>query len=344
MNNFWQTLKKPFLILAPMEDVTDTVFRQIIAKCGRPDVIFSEFTSCEGAQSVGQARVIHRLKFDKKEYPIVAQIWGVTPEDYYKTAKLIKELGFSGIDINMGCPVKKVIKMGACSALIKNPSLAKEIVEACKKGAGDLPVSIKTRIGFNQIQTEEWIGFILEQCRPAALTIHGRTVKEESKVPCHWDEIEKVVILNNQIYQNQPENKPLIIGNGDIQTYQEAQEKAAQYNLDGIMIGRGVFKNPWIFNPQIAPTADGQLVNTVTGLAIIPKDRLELLLSHLDLWDKTWGENKNYAVLKKYFKIYIQGFAGSSELRSRLMETKNPAEALDICREILPKLEDINIL
>jgi tRNA-dihydrouridine synthase len=205
-SNFWQELPTPFWILAPMEDVTDTVFRRVIAHCGRPHVFFTEFASVEGIQSVGQAKVMHRFRYHEEERPLVAQVWGITPEDYYNTAKMVVEMGFDGMDINMGCPVKKVIAQGACSALIKNPSLAKEIVQASKEGlANKIPLSIKTRIGFNKIQTEEWIGFLLNETKPAALTIHGRTVKEESKAPCHWDEIGKGVEINNQLKRDRKE-------------------------------------------------------------------------------------------------------------------------------------------
>jgi tRNA-dihydrouridine synthase len=186
-----------------MEDVTDTVFRQVIQSVARPDVFFTEFTSTAGVQSSGQAKVIHRLKYSQNERPIVAQVWGITPDDYYKTAKLVVDLGFDGMDINMGCPVKNVIKQGACSALIKSPSLAKEIILATKEGLQNkIPLSVKTRIGFNKIETESWCGFLLNDCQPEVLTIHGRTVKEESGPPAHWDEIGKVVNINKQISSN----------------------------------------------------------------------------------------------------------------------------------------------
>jgi tRNA-dihydrouridine synthase len=199
MNNFWKDLQieykrtgLPFFILAPMEDVTDIVFRGMVRKAnnGMPQVLFTEFTNCDGICSVGQSRVIHRLKYDKNERPIVAQIWGKTPLNYEQTAKLCLELGFDGIDINMGCPEKSVIKQGACSALINNKPLAKEIIEACKRGTkGQIPISVKTRIGFSKIQTEEWIGFLLEQ-DIQALTVHARTVAGSDE-PANWAEIKK---------------------------------------------------------------------------------------------------------------------------------------------------------
>lgn len=339
MNNFWQKLPENFTVLAPMEDVTDIVFREIINGCGRPDVFFTEFTNCSGVQSVGGGRVIHRLKYFETQRPIVAQVWGITPEDYFKTAKLIIELGFDGIDINMGCPVPNVIKQGACSALIKNPSLAKEIVMATREGlAGKIPLSIKTRIGFKTIDTENWIGFLLQECRPEALTIHGRTVSELSKVTVHYDEIGKAVDLNQKIFAEQSSHDPnysktVIIANGDILTLDQGRELASQYGFDGIMFGRAIFSNPYLFNPDIIRDVEGNLFNHKTQLPIIPQDRINLVLQHLDMWEKTWGDTKPYQILKKYFKIYISGFPGSSDLRQKLMDTKNIQEA----REVLSK-------
>jgi tRNA-dihydrouridine synthase len=210
-STFWQKLPKPFFILAPMEDVTDVVFRQIIRKEneGRPEVVFTEFTNCDGICSVGQSRVIHRLKFDKSERPIVAQIWGKTPQNYYETAKLCTDLGFDGIDINMGCPEKNVIKIGACSALIENQALALEIINAVKEGAkssekydpeNPIAISVKTRIGFKKIQTQEWFSFLINQ-NLDAITVHGRTVVDDS-YPANWNEIAKVVELNNNYWKN----------------------------------------------------------------------------------------------------------------------------------------------
>lgn len=203
MKNFWQNLSndsdKPFFVLAPMEDVTDVVFRSLVkqANLGRPEVLFTEFTNCDGICSVGQARVIHRLKYDAKvERPIVAQIWGKTPQNYQQTAKLCLEMGFDGVDINMGCPERNVIKQGCCSALINNHTLAKEIIEATQAGVnGEIPVSVKTRLGFKELAIESWFGFLLQQ-NLQAITIHGRTVNGSDQ-PANWSHIAKVVQLRN---------------------------------------------------------------------------------------------------------------------------------------------------
>src|SRR3989344_5899284 len=235
MKNIWQSLTKPFFVLAPMDDVTDTVFRQVVAVVSKPNLFFTEFTNVDGLQSVGREKVLTRLQHQKTERPLIAQIWGLNPENFCKSAQDISKMDFDGIDLNMGCPEHGTVKKGACSALINNPELAAQIIAATKKGAGDLPVSVKTRIGFSEIQTEEWCGFLLKQ-DIAVLTVHGRTVKEMSKVPAHWDEIGKVVKLRDKMGL-----KTLIIGNGDVENREDGLKKVQEYGVDGIMIGRGIF-------------------------------------------------------------------------------------------------------
>jgi tRNA-dihydrouridine synthase len=358
MTNFWNTLPSGFMVLAPMEDVTDTVFRRVVASCGQkdataggkvgkdagqPDVYFTEFTNCDGIMSVGQSRVIHRLKYTESERPLVAQIWGKTPENYFQTAKLIKELGFDGVDINMGCPERNVIKQGACSALIKNQPLANEIIQAVKSGVGgDLPVSVKTRIGFDTLDTESWTSFLLDQ-DIQALTLHGRTVKEMSEAPVHWDEIAKVVG-----YRNQKKLTTKIIGNGDILSWAQAGETIKNIGLDGVMIGRGVFKNPFVFNRSVVQDEKGNLFRN--NVLIEPKEKLMLLYEHTKLWCDTWkvDENsddyyrnnktvfkyqKNISTLKKFYKIYCSGFTGAVELRIKLMETEDIGDVIKVLNE-----------
>lgn len=324
MENFWKQIrkdKKYITMLAPMEEVTDTVFRQIINYIGRPDVFFTEFTNVEGLQSVGSEQVGQRLKFISDEQPLVAQVWGITPKDYYNSAKKIVQMGFAGIDINMGCPVKKIIKKGACSALIKNPDLAKEIIEAVKEGvAGKIPVSVKTRIGFNQVDTENWCRFLLRECKPDVLTVHGRTVKELSLSPCHYDEIGKVVEMRDELGAD-----TLIIANGDIASLAQADELVSQYGFDGVMVGRGVFHNPWIFNPGVDPNK------------ISIQTKVNLMLRHTMLFEQTWGNHKNFATMKRFFKMYINGFDGAADFRNQLMQCKNYAEVETIALTFLAK-------
>lgn len=295
-----------------MDGVTDTVFRQVVAWCGKPDVYFTEFTNVEGLFSKGNKQVLKRFQHTSHEKPLIAQIWGLKPELFYKAAKLIEELGFDGIDINMGCPVHDVAARGACSGLIKNPQLAKEMVQAAQEGSKNLPVSVKTRIGFNKIQTEEWILFLLS-LNLDALMVHTRTAKEMSKVPAHWDEIGKVVELRNVL-----RNKTIIIGNGDVMSIIEAFEKVKKYGVDGVMIGRGIFHNPWLFNPNNDP------------LKVSKEERLKLLLKHTKLFVDTWGDTKDFNILKKFFKIYVSNFDGASDLRAKLMKAQNREEVI-IC-------------
>lgn len=306
--NFWNKLPRPFVALAPMEDVTDFVFREIVATTlPRPDVMFTEFTNIEALNSEGFAKTIYRFKFSNKQRPIVAQIWGLNPENYYKTAKLIEKLGFDGIDINMGCPVKAVIKIGACSALIKNKALVKEIIEATKKGTSKLPISVKTRIGFKDVETEDWISFLLEQ-KLDAITVHGRIAKQMSDVPANWEEIAKAVEIRNKISPN-----TLLIGNGDVKNYNDGVEKCKKYETDGAMIATGMLSNPWAFDKT----------NKIHAF----QENKQVLIKHLDLYQKTKESNKAYGVMKKFFKMYINNFEGSRELRAKLMATKNVDEA-----------------
>lgn len=306
---FWVKFKKPFFILAPMADVTDSAFRQIVLSCGKPDIFFTEFVSCDGLCSEkGKPKLMPHLAFKENERPIVAQFFGANPENFYKCAQLAVELGFDGIDINMGCPAGKIVKHDSGAGLIRNSGLAKEIIKETKRGAGDLPVSVKTRIGYNKIITGEWISHLTE-AEPAAIIIHCRTMKEMSKVPAHWDEIDKAAILCKKA------GIP-IIGNGDIASYAEGVEKSKQYGLDGIMVGRGIFSNPWFFDPSIDP-------DTKT-----PAERIKLLKKHLKLFNELWGKEKHFDVMKKFFKIYISGWDGAKELRVRLMTAKTKEEVI----------------
>jgi len=308
-SNFWKELKKPFFVLAPMADVTDMAFRQVVIECGAPDVLYTEFVSAAGLCSdKGRPKLLLHFKFGPNEHPIVAQIFGSVPAHFYECAKLIASLGFDGIDINMGCPASKIMKQDSGAGLITNPKLAKEIIRETKRGAGDLPVSVKTRIGYNTIVTEEWIAYLIEAA-PAAIILHGRTAKEMSKVPAHWDEIGKAAALCRVA------GVP-IIGNGDVMTYAEGIEKAERYNLDGIMVGRGIFSNPWFFDPS-------QDVATKTSA-----ERITLLKHHISNFMNLWGQTKNFDTIKRFFKVYIQGFDGAKELRDKLMLTRTPGETL----------------
>lgn len=322
MKFFWQNIAKPILALAPMEDVTDTVFRRIVASCAPPSVFFTEFTNVDGLFSRGRDEVIHRLDYTELERPIIAQIWGNTPELFYKAAKLIAEMKFDGVDINAGCPQKKVTSHGAGACLIQDPHLMKEIIIATKEGAaqktlpgGRLPVSVKTRLGYKKI-SDDWISFLLDQSIDAVI-IHGRTVSELSKVPAHWDEIGRVVSMRNQMKKN-----TIIIGNGDVSDYKDAVDKCKTYGTDGAMIGRGIFQNLWAFDPRGTNHMGDQ------------QELTRLMRKHIRLFDQTWGKKKNFAVMKKYFKIYVQGYPHASEFRERLMGADNLEEVESIISAI----------
>ncbi len=308
MYNFWQNLPKPFFILAPMENVTDFVFREIIAQEAKPDVIFTEFTSADGLFSKGRNQTIHKLKYSPIQRPIVAQIWGNNPQKMYSAAKLVQDLKFDGIDINMGCPDRGIIRKGAGAGLIGNYKLTKEIIEAVKKGAPNLPLSIKTRIGLDTVITEEWIGYLLRQ-KIHALTVHGRTAKQMSKGKANWKEVHRTTWIKDKISPN-----TVLIGNGDITSYEQATKIYDTYSVDGIMIGRGIFANPWIFAPHDNSKARSR------------QQYVELLLRHLKLQEETWGSTKHFDVMKKFFKMYINNFKGANLLRQKLMETTNSTQ------------------
>ncbi|MEE9369789.1 MAG: tRNA-dihydrouridine synthase [Pontiella sp.] len=314
MSSFWNTYNEPIIALAPMEDVTDTVLRELILRVADPEalhVVMTEFVSTDGlVHPKARKRVIHRLLvtdeerklLKEKNVKIVAQIWGNNPEHYQTVVKQIaEEMKFDGIDINMGCPVSKVVARGCCSGLIGNPSLAKEIIHACKE-ASDLPVSVKTRIGLKTIATEEWIGHVLE-AKPAALTIHGRTQKQMTEGPAIWEEIAKAARLRDQLGLDIP-----ILGNGDVHSLEDARTKCAEFRLEGAMIGRGIFDNPWLFMEE-------QRERT-------KEEKLEMLWTHTELFDRVWGTTKNFHILRRYYSIYTKGFYGAAALRAELMQTE----------------------
>lgn len=318
MISFWNKLrlqKKPFLVLAPLDGVTDFVFREIIAEAAKPDVFLTEFTSIDALSSAGYNKTIARLRYSEKQRYIVAQIWGTDPKKFYESSKLIKRLGFDGIDINMGCPERNVMRLGSGAAHISDPGLAGEIIKATKKAAGDIPLSVKTRIGIDNINTESWIKYLLEQ-KLSAIIIHGRTAAELSNVPAHWDEIGKAVNLRNQICPN-----TIVIGNGDILNIDEAFKVSTKYKVDGVMIGKGVFANPWVFEriPKQHTT----------------REYLDLLLKHTKLYCEINKDKYSFNTMKKFFKMYVRSFNGANNLKKLLMETTNYREVEDLVKPFL---------
>jgi tRNA-dihydrouridine synthase len=337
--SFWDKLPRPIMAQAPMANVTDAAFRRMFAECGKPDVYWTEFVSVEGLLSRGREKLLTDLWFEDSpaERPIVAQIFGSKPDQFEEVGALIKNLGFDGIDINTGCPDRGVEKSGAGAALIKTPKLAKELIRALKRGAGGLPISVKARLGYSTTaEMDEWIPALLEEDL-AALTVHLRTRAEMSDVPAHWDLAPKIVALRDRIAP-----KTVILGNGDVRSLEDGRAKAAESGMDGVMVGSGMFGNPWFFSGRVPDV----------------KERLERLVVHTDLFEKLYrsdnpltigqgGRLKNFDVMKKHYKSYTtnhwgendghQGPEGMKELRLQLMETKNAAEVRKIVKKFLGK-------
>ena len=313
----WQTLPRPFSVLAPMEEVTDTVFRRIVRDAGPPDLFFTEFTSTDGLCTAGRPRVIGRLRFSESEKPLVAQIWGNRPEYYLRVAAEVRAMGFDGIDINMGCPVRKVIARGSCAALIGNPTLAAELIAAAKEGAGPLPVSVKTRIGIRSSSAEPWLGFLLEQ-GIAALTVHGRTVAQQSEGEADWSTVSTAVRLRNAMGLT-----TLIVGNGDVKTPAMFIRRAEETGADGIMIGRGVFENLFLFRAIRDAIARGGAAEAPPDASayaeLDAREKVERFRRHLLLHRETWGAGGRFDTLKKFAKTYLRAFEGASRLVDEVM-------------------------
>jgi len=313
MNGFLNDLPKPFFVLAPMDDVTDTVLRQIIADCSAPDIFFTEFVNVDGLQSKGRKRLLHKLAYTAKETPLIAQIWGKTPKHFETTASELVDMGFAGVDINMGCPDKSITKNGCCSALINNRELALDIINAVKQGVrGRVPVSVKTRTGWQDVDFS-WPELLLRQ-QLDMLTIHGRTKAEMSKVPARWHDIGAIRKLRDDIAP-----KTLIIGNGDVQSREQGEELARKYQLDGIMIGRGIFSDPYIFS-QNSPWA-----------TLSQAQKLHMYIRHIELFIATYPPDlkaRNWESLKRMAKVYVHGIDGASAFRSKFMPSKTPAEMI----------------
>ncbi|MBT2692822.1 tRNA-dihydrouridine synthase [Bacillus sp. ISL-55] len=305
--NFWRDLPRPFFILAPMEEVTDVVFRHVVSEAARPDVFFTEFTNSESyCHPDGIKSVRGRLTFTEDEQPIVAHIWGDKPENFRQMSIGMAEMGFKGLDINMGCPVPNVVQNGKGSGLIRRPDAAAELIQAAK--AGGLPVSVKTRLGFSEVdEWKSWLKHILEQ-DIANLSIHLRTRDEMSKVPAHWELIPEIKKLRDEVAAD-----TLLTINGDIPDRQTGLELVEQYGVDGVMIGRGIFHNPFAFEKEKKEHSSDDL--------------LDLLRLHMDLHDQySHLELRPFTALHRFFKIYVKGFPGASGLRNQLMNTKSTDE------------------
>lgn len=347
MTSFWNDLPQPFFILAPMEAVTDVVFRHVVKQAGAPDIFFTEFANATGWVHAGDKAIAGRLIKTDDERPLVAQIWGGEPGDMEAFAKHCAELGFNGIDINMGCPAKSAIKSGG-AALIRRPDIAIAAIDAAKKSG--LPVSVKTRLGYTYVdEWREWLTTILKQ-DIVNLTIHLRTKKEMSKVAAHYELIDEIVKLRDEIAP-----QTLLTINGDIRDREHGLEIARKHpGVNGIMIGRGVFSDPFCFRRAIELSSVEEAVTGASNpVSRTPRageatrkeyseaeysstihhksELIALLHYHLDLFDHyqpTLG--RPFETLKRFFKIYIRDFDGAKELREKLMHTTTTDEVRSI--------------
>ncbi|MCD8495175.1 MAG: tRNA-dihydrouridine synthase [Candidatus Pacebacteria bacterium] len=332
---FWKDLEKPYIVLAPMADVTDSAFRRIIAKYSRmgapgggPSVIWNEFVSVDGlASEGGRDRLMRDLAYSEGERPIVAQLFGARPENFTLVARMVADLGYDGIDINMGCPDRTVNKQGAGAALCKNPPLAQEIIRATQAGAPHLPISVKIRIGWTRNEIETWLPALLE-ADPAVITIHARTRQELSKVPPHWDAVARAVEIRNASGK-----ETRIIANGGIMNHDDSRHVVALTGCDGVMMGKAVFGNPWLFDES---------KKTVTV-----RERLMVMLEHTELFLELIGDIKKFSVMKKHYKAYVHGFPSAKELRIELMDAPDYATIQARVQQFLeesPHADDIIIL
>ncbi len=381
--SFWHTLKKPIVVVAPMADVTDAAFRQMIAKysahtradgtVGGPDVMWTEFVSADGlvrATPEGKIKLMADLIYSEEERPIVAQLFSSVPEHMEAAAALCVELGFDGIDINMGCPVGNIVDQGCGAAMIRNPESARLAIRAAKEGirksGKDIPVSVKTRVGYNQDELETWLPLLLSE-EPAVVTIHARTRKDMSKVPARWERVQRAVEIRNELGSD-----TLIFGNGDVTSIEDAYEKCEATGADGAMLGRAIFGNPWLFHPSkrlskritaseasalvhrtekydsqrdsLLPGSSSQKSISERGSAIeivTLHERFRVMIEHTKLF-RTLLPHKNFAIMKKHYKAYVNGFPGAQELRSTLMDSASVEEIEEVVNRFLQEYPQVS--
>ncbi len=340
---FWQNLKLPILGLAPMDGVTDAPFRAMFAKYGKPDLLITEFTSVEGLK-YGSTKGLKAFIYDEIERPIVAQIFGTDPEAFYQAVFIAAELGFDGIDINMGCPATNVASKGAGAGLIRTPLLAQEIIRSCWKASQDwsegrkieqtgvhenvlatiqqiqknhptpkrriLPISVKTRTGYDSIVIEDWIKTLLEE-NPVNITVHGRTLKQLYSGEANWEAIQKAAAIVTQ-------TNTTILGNGDIKSLENAHERIKETGVNGVLIGRAAFGHPYLFNTDLSNR----------------KTQLELALEHARLYQTIFPEDR-FIPMRKHLAWYCRGFPGASEVRQELMQTNTAEDVENILSKII---------
>lgn len=318
----WAALPSPFFALAPMEDVTDAVFRNLLIERGRPDLLFTEFVRPDRVLAGKNNHPDTRLLFSPEERPIIAQIWGTRPDEFAAAAGRLEEMGFDGIDINMGCPAKKIRKVGAGAALIGNLALAERIIDACT-GATSLPISVKTRIGIEEPITDEWASFLLSKPL-AAITVHGRTALHPAERSADWSTVRRFVELKTRLA---PEIR--IVGNGDVTSRDHGIRLAKETGADGLMVGRAIFHNPFFFHPDYA---------SISHYKPTPLEGIEMVANHSRRCQERWGENRNYEALKKFFRSYINSFPGAPEALKELYKTHSYDELFTLLEELRASL------
>lgn len=369
--HFWHQLEKPIIGLSPMDGVTDPCFRRMMAIHGRPDLIMTEFLSVDGICH-GARNALLGLAFHKSESPVIAQLYGPRPEPFFHVAQLVCELGFDGIDINMGCPSKKVSGMGAGAALIKNAARAKAIVEATRRGidywvnGGNLtilklcpevsdwfpdierqhkarraenkkpiPVSIKTRIGVTQVVVKEWVSELLED-EPSAITIHGRTLKQGYRGDADWGKIAEAVCTAQG-------SETLILGNGDLSSQKEVFKRICETGVDGVLIGRAAMGNPWIFHrkeitrallKQQVDSEQSVDIKAIEGITISHQERFAVALQHARLFEAMNGK-VYFTGMRKHLASYCRGFEGAKALRALMVRVNDTLELESLIRDFL---------
>jgi nifR3 family TIM-barrel protein len=357
--NFWQTIDKPIIGLSPMDGVTDASFRFITAKHGGPDVTFTEFVNVESAFFAPRT-LIKDLTYSEIERPVVAQIYGRTPELFYKVAHIVCELGFDGLDINMGCPAKKVAAKGSGAGLIRTPALARSIIRAAARGIQDwfegqtlvrldigpemvamiraanrlrtgreaqagrrlIPVSVKTRMGYDSVIVEEWIQNLLEE-NPSVISLHGRTLKQGYKGYADWEAIARAAHLARS-------SGTLILGNGDLQSMEDVRRRVSETGVDGVLLGRAAQGNPWIFNAKrrLKQALRSNRDACIHEPAVALERRFEVMLEHSRHFERHWGA-RCFVGMRKHLAWYCHASPGAAALRSRLVRVNSACEVVE---------------
>jgi len=367
--NFWQKIDKPIIALSPMDGVTDASFRFITAKHGRPDVAFTEFVNAETAFYAPHT-LIKDLTYSEIERPVVAQIYGHTPEMFYEVAHIVCELGFDGLDINMGCPAKKVAAKGSGAALILTPALARSIIRTAGQGIRDwregqtlsdlkidpefidkirisnrlrsgmetpprrrlIPVSVKTRLGYDHVVVEEWIQTLLEE-KPAVISLHGRTLRQKYTGNADWEAIARAV-------KTAKHSETLILGNGDLRSMQDVYRRVRETDVDGVLLGRSTQGNPWIFRAkeQVKQALRSNGAVSIHHAPISLEERFRVILEHSDHFEKHWG-NKSFVGLRKHLAWYCKASPRAAELRSQMVRVNNVSEVVECLRSYASRFE-----